>query len=174
MEQHDAEWAAAPYAYSASEGAICHGTMSLKPADSLQPPGGNPPRLTVSPNQADRLAEAGNIGGDAAFSVLGYKLWIWITPSSGEASSGLITGHCKLSQPMPMIFTACMETLQSLSNLVILQCILNPVLLGCLLALGPKGIPCRCRGLRGNHSLLLIRHVFAHCRGFEKRLSQRS
>jgi hypothetical protein len=28
MEQHDAEWAAAPYAYSASEGAICDGTMS--------------------------------------------------------------------------------------------------------------------------------------------------
>jgi hypothetical protein len=138
--------------------------VSSKPADSLQPPGGNPPRLTVSPNQADRLAEAGNIGGDAAFSVLGYKLWIWITPGSGEASSGLITGRCKLSQPIPMIFTACMETLQSLSNFVILQCILNPVFLGCLLALGPKGIPCRCRRLGGNHSLLLIRHVFAHCR----------
>ena len=95
--------------------------------------------------------------------MLGYKLWIWITPGSGEASSGLITGRCKL-KPIPMIFTACMETLQSLSNFVILQCILNPVFLGCLLALGPKGIPCRCRGLGGNHSLLLIRHVFAHCR----------
>jgi hypothetical protein len=55
------EWAAAPYAYSASEAAICHGTKSrgelFKPADALQPPGGNPTRLTVSPNQADRLAE---------------------------------------------------------------------------------------------------------------------
>jgi hypothetical protein len=108
--------------------------------------------------------------------VLGYKLWIWITPGSGKASSGQITGNCKLSQPIPMIFTACMETLQSLSNFVILQCILNPVFLNCLLALGPKGISCRFRGLRGNHSLLFIRHVFAHLsgyRGLKKRLSQR-
>ena len=27
MEQHDAEWADARYAYSASEGAICHDTI---------------------------------------------------------------------------------------------------------------------------------------------------
>lgn len=79
-------------------------------------------------------------------------------------ASGQITGRCKLSQPLPMFFSACMETFQSLSDVVILQCILNPVFLGCLLVLGLKGISCRCRGLGGNHSLLLIRHVFAHCR----------
>jgi hypothetical protein len=78
--------------------------------------------LTIWPNQAERLAEGGREISAAMlpFSVLGYKLWIWITPGSGEASSGQITGRCKLSQPLPMIFTACMETLQSLSNFVIL------------------------------------------------------
>jgi hypothetical protein len=126
------------YAYSASEGAICHGAMSrdeLKAGrlrNRLAIPRGSPYGRT----QAERLAEGGREISAAMlpFSVLGYKLWIWITPGSGEASSGQITGRCKLSQLLPMIFTACMETLQSLSNFVILQCILNPVFLCGLLS----------------------------------------
>jgi hypothetical protein len=68
-----------------------------------------------------------------------------------------------------------MKELQAFSHVVILQFILNPAFLGCLLALGPKGISCL--GLLGNQRLPLIRHIFAHLsgyRGLKKRLSQRS
>jgi hypothetical protein len=168
------------YAYSASEGAICHGAMyrgELK-AGRLRN------RLAIprgSPYGRTRLSAWLKAGGKyrrrcCLFRCLATSFGSGSPRGSGEASSGQITGRCKLSQLIPMIFTACMERLQSLSNFVILQCILNPVILGCLLALGPKGISCRRRGLGGNHSLLLIRHVFAHCRvvGGKNALSQRS
>ena len=74
------------------------------------------------------------------------------------------------------VLAARMKEFQAFSHVVMLQCILNPAFLGCLLALGPKGISC-CLGLRGNQRLPLIRHIFAHLsgyRGLKKRLSQRS
>ena len=58
-----------------------------------------------------------------------------------------------------------MKELQAFSHVVILQFILNPAFLGCLLALGPKGISRF--GLRGNQRLPLIRHIFAHLSGYQ-------